>query len=370
MPYGTLFSVARFLSFRFAIMRILYLGETWKGSCARSMQEALAAQPDIIMDEIGEDHFFPKHRMKVLRGVHRLLGWAYRKDLKSEVISRCDSFAPQVLMVYKGNGVERSLISGLRKKGIFTVNIFPDYSPLVYGSRLQEAIGEYDLVISTKPFHPAIWNSTYAYSNQCVFVPHGYDPKVHLWNDEPLNQDLDVVIAANARPEYERLMLDIAEGLCDESLRVGVAGPGWDTIRHKFPSSWQFPGPIHGRSYGEWLRRGQIAIAPVNTEVVVGGERQPGDEDTTRTYELAAARCFFLHRRTPFVRSVFDEATEVPMWSDSAELVRLIRHFLPQEKRRREMATAAYQRAVPRYSIDSRAADVLAYVTGAMHSGR
>ena len=42
-------------------MKVLFIGESWLGSCARSMREALARQVDVELDEIDEDGFLPKH---------------------------------------------------------------------------------------------------------------------------------------------------------------------------------------------------------------------------------------------------------------------------------------------------------------------
>jgi spore maturation protein CgeB len=125
-----------------------------------------------------------------------------------------------------------------------------------------------------------------------------------------------------------------------------------------------------GRAYGEWLRRGRIAIAPVHQEMAIRGVRQPGDQDTTRTYNLAAAFCFFLHRRTPYVQTIYDEITEVPMWDDAEELAILIRKYLVLEDERRAMAVRAHARAVPAYSIPIRAEQIVHYVEAALAEER
>lgn len=343
-------------------MRIIFVGETWKGSSARSMREALSALPEVDLDEVGEDHFQPKHRSIWLRGIHRALGRFYRAELAREIREKLVAFKPNVLVVYKGAGVSSDVIAYARDAGVATVNIFPDYSPLVYGDRLRRVLGEYDLVISTKVYHPEHWNTTYGYSNRCVFVPHGYDPSVHYCATAPASSDLHLVMVANARPQYQAIMKAVADAFPGESVRVGVAGPGWDGLRPLFPKHWLFPGPLHGRSYSEWLRRGEIVIAPVNSDVVIAGQRQPGDQDTTRTYELAAAHCFFLHFRTPFAQTLFSDELEVPMWGSHEELVALIEQYLAQPQRRREMADAAHRRAVPAYSIPARAAEVLGHL--------
>ncbi|MEN3352129.1 MAG: hypothetical protein V7640_287, partial [Betaproteobacteria bacterium] len=125
---------------------------------------------------------------------------------------------------------------------------------------------------------------------------------------------------------------------------------------------WQFTEALLGRAYGEFLRAAKIAIAPVTRELLIGGVKQPGDEETTRTYELAAANCFFLHQRTDYVATVYDEHTEVPLWREAAEIAELVRRWLPDPEGRRAMAARAHARAVPAYSIPARAREVLGHV--------
>lgn len=343
-------------------LKILFVGETWKGSSARSLCEALTKIPELMVDEIGEDQYLPRNRSLFLRALNRLIRPWQIMDLRCEIFTKISALQPHILMVYKGNGVTAETVKSAKRAGIVTVNVFPDYSPHAYGKRLEAAMGEYDLVVSTKPFHPDGWGSIYGYSNTCVCVPHGYDPAVHYWPDPPSAQDFDVVIAASWRPQYETLMKAFSEEMQGHPVRVGLAGYGWAERRSAFPADWEFAGPLYGRAYGEWLRRGKIVIAPVHTEVVINGVQQPGDVDTTRTYELASSGCFFLHRRTSFVQTVYDEATEVPMWDTAQELAALVHRWLPDEAGRRSFAAKAHARAVPAYSIPQRAVSVVQHI--------
>lgn len=343
-------------------LRVLFVGETWKGSSARSLCEALTKIPELTVDEIGEDQYLPRYRSLFLRVLNRLIKPWQILDLRREIFTKISSLQPDVLIVYKGNGVTAETVKFAKRAGIFTVNVFPDYSPHAYGDRLQIAMGEYDLVVSTKPFHPGGWGPIYGYNNPCVCVPHGYDPAVHYWPEPSDVQDFDVVIAASWRPQYETLMKDFCKEMRGHPLRVGLAGPGWKDRRSAFPADWEFAGALYGRAYGEWLRRGKVVIALVNREVMINGVQQPGDEDTTRTYELASSWCFFLHRRTPFVQTVYDEATEVPMWDSAQELAALVRRWLPDEAGRRSFAAKAHARAVPAYSIPQRAICVVQHI--------
>ena len=347
--------------------RILFIGESWQGSSARSLREALAMRPDVEITDIGEDHFIPKYRHLPLRIANRLLHPLQLRELKSAVLRALGGFHPDVVVIYKGSGVGSSLVEEIRQLGTPVVNVFPDYSPHAYGKKLKRAMGSYDLVISTKPFHPRLWGSVYGYKNPCICVPHGYDPNVHFWPVPPPTSVYDLALCATWRPEYQRLMQTLGQALGDDRISVAIAGPGWEAKRSLLPSHWQYLGSKTGRAYGDFLRQAKIALAPVNRDAMIRGVRQPGDEDTTRTYELAAAHCFFLHQRTDFVSTLYDEQTEVPLWDDATDLADLIRRWLPDEEGRRAMAARAHSRAVPAYSIPQRAASVLQEIKKFIH---
>lgn len=347
-------------------MRILFIGESWKGSCARSLKEALARHPGVFLDEVNEDLFIPKPRTRVLRAANRILRPLFKAELQRQIMTRIDAFRPEVVAVYKGNPVPADWIKEWQALGAFTVNIYPDLSPHAHGAEHKAAVSCYDLVISTKPFHPALWRSVYGYSNPCVFRPQGYDPLLHLEQAPVRDARFDVTLVATWRPEYGALMQGVAETLEAEKVTVAIAGNGWAAHGADYPTSWVYGGPRQGRAYMEWLRQGKIAIAPVTREVVIGGRRQPGDEDTTRTYELAAAHCFFIHRRTEYVQSLYDEASEVPMFDTPEELAEKVLYYVGRPDIRQQMAAAAHKRAVPAYSLDARAEEIVAILADAL----
>jgi spore maturation protein CgeB len=343
-------------------MKLLYVGESWQGSNARSVREALAALPGVVIQELCEDHFLPRYSDIRLRIANRLLRRLQIRDLGATLMRVCAAFKPDAVVAYRGSGVSPDVVDAIRAIGIPLINIFPDYSPHAFGTSLREAIGRYDLVISAKPFHAPLWKSTYGYHNACVCVPHGYDPQVHLWHEPAQGAHYDLAVCAMWRPEYQRLLRELVPHLGAERLNVAIGGGGWDAHARDLPRHWRFTGRLDGPAYGDFLRSARIVIAPLNREVVVNGTRQPGDEDTTRTYELAAAYCFFLHQRTDYVQTVYDERTEVPMWSDARELASQIRRWLPDVEGRRSMAKRAHERAVPAYSIPVRTREILARI--------
>jgi spore maturation protein CgeB len=294
-----------------------------------------------------------------LRAANRLLSVAHRQEFYRQILYRVASFKPDVVMTYKGHSLEAAFLRRLQALGCPVVNVYPDCSPHAHGNAHNIAVGTYDLVVSTKPFHPALWKSVYGYNNPCVFVPQGYDPRLHLVCDPPTDPRFDITMVATWRPEYGELMKALGKLFAGRGISVGIGGNGWMQRKAFYPSEWVITGGLQGRSYVEWLRQGRICIAPVTRQVVINGVRQPGDEDTTRTYELAAAHCFFIHRRTEFVRCLYSEESEVPMYDTPEELAEKILYYLPREADRQRMALNAHRRAVTSYSLDARASELV-----------
>ena len=339
-------------------MKILFVGESWLGSCARSLREALSRHPEVELDELAEDHFFPKARSRVLRAAHRLLRPLHRQELNRQIMQKVRDGRPDCVVAYKGSPIHADLLSLLKSQGVKTVNVYPDCSPHAHGQAHREAMGKYDLVISTKAYHPGLWLDTYGYRNRCRFVPQGYDPHLHLVPEAPTAFEYDVVMVATYRAEYGQLMLDFAQSLGAAEPRVAIGGYGWDAVRDQLPDHWVFTGPVQGRGYIALLRSGKICLAPLTRNVVIHGQRQPGDVDTTRSYELAAAHCFFIHQRTEFAQALYGEEG-VPMFDDGAELAAQVLHYLDRDKAREDIAAAAHRRAVPAYSLDARAQTIV-----------
>ncbi len=349
-------------------MKILFVGDSWRGASDRAMREALVRQPDIEVDDVAPDLTVPRYNAWLLRAQNRLVLPLQLRELKKKVLVAARDFQPDVIVVFKGAYFDAGFIRQLRREIAPIVNMFPDPSPHIYGKKLKLAMHEYDLVISRKKFHPALWKSLYGYDNRCVHVSYGYMPSLHVRYEPPTAFDYDVVLIATCRNEYEMMMREVIERLKARDLKFAIAGNGWLGTGLDKAGDVTFAGERSGAAYVEWLRKGKIVIAPVWTQVKANGAAQPGDEMTERTLECAAAYTFFIHRRTDEAKSLYDEATEVPMFDTAAELADKIAFYLDHEEARRAMAAAAHARAVPAYSIDARAREIVTQLKSVIRS--
>src|SRR4051794_8221897 len=226
-------------------LRVLFVGESWLGSGARSLKEALARRPIVCLDEVNEDLVVPQARARWLRGINRLLRSAYQQELRNQILYRVDVFRPDVVVAYKGAAIDADLVRTVQARGCRVVNVYPDCSPHAYGPTHREAIGAYDLVVSTKYFHPALWQSVYGFVNRCTFVPQGYDPALHVMAEAPSDAAFDVVLVATWRSEYGELMRRLGHLLSD-GVSVAIGGHGWTAHSSDFPKHWFFPGGLQG----------------------------------------------------------------------------------------------------------------------------
>lgn len=342
--------------------RMLLVGENWLGSSARALREALERIDAFELEDFSSDFMLPRPFRKFNRILVRLTSPFLQAEYQDLLRKRIETYQPHVLLAVKAPEINRGIVEWAKSQGVFTVNFFPDLSPFAHGKSLAEALGTYDLVVSTKQTHPELWRSQFKYQNECIYVGHGYDPKAHLV-DLPYmpNGKFDVCMIATWREEYGQLIQELTRSLRSESISIVVSGPGWVERRATFDNRVQTRPPVTGRSYIRMLRDSKIVIAPMTMQPTrLHATWVPPEQETTRSFQLAAANCFFLHQRTSRMAELYDEAKEVPLWSDAAELADLILKYLPNPLERARLAENAHRRAVPAYSYDARAAELVA----------
>lgn len=343
-------------------MKILFAGNFWLGSDARSFKDALNRRDEVHLDEIDFDRYVPGPRSLGLRLGYRLLRPLQVRELFDQIRRRARALEPDAIVTFKGSPLTAAFIQELQTEIAPVICIYPDKSPKEFGPRIAEAMGAYELVLSTKLWHPQIWATEYGYTNRCIHLSHGYDPRVHYRAVPATDPDHDIVMIAKWRPLYDRMVKRLMDRLGGQGLIVALGGPEWQNWKHGLPEGWSLIGVHEGNAYTEWMRRGRIVIAPVETEFQVDGHDVHADEVTSRTFQCPAANVFFLHPRTSEAQALFDEQSEVPMFADADDLADKIEHYLAHPEERHAMAAAAHARAVPAYSHDARAGEIVAHL--------
>jgi len=338
---------------------MLFLGENWYGSCARACCMALRRLGCDVTD-IDVQTMFPQMRRRSSRALIRLIRPRLIREYNELIIDTPSRFKPEMLLAFKGAFVEPNTLGLLRQMGVRLYNYYPDRSPFGEECLFLESMWQYDCVFYTKCY----WREEVLLGRfrDSVFVPHGYDPEIHLpcGLDEVLDgyrHDVTVVAThtANKEDTLERLLGAMP------SLDLAIWGNGWERCRAKRVAHC-----IQGYAVNGWAYAAALSAARINMAImsgVVPGVAQ-GDETTTRTYEIPACGGFMLHERSPELLRLFEEDKEVACFASPNEAAAKIEYYLARPEEREAIADAGHRRCVPAYSYDNRMAEILRWHYG------
>lgn len=340
-------------------IKILYASSFWFGSDDRGMKDAFRQQPNVLLDEIDADHFVSSRGGPLLKLAYRIIRAKQKYEYNKHIFERLKYFKPDVFFVSKGNFIFPETISNIKKMGIFTACFYPDKSPKAYGAAHSEAMALYDIVFSSKSFHPGIWFSEYGYENECIHVSHGYDKNVHLVEEPATDFSYDVVMIASARPVYAKLLSELMNTGVSEQWKIAIGGSRWHQLMPEKPAKWDYIGEQLGLAYTTWLREGSVVIAPVENEYVLNGVNVAADQVTARTFQIPAAYNFFVHSYSEEAEDLFLGKHEIPFFRNARELHDLLKSYISDASGRRHFREAARSLGVPAFSLDERAGQII-----------
>ncbi len=339
-------------------LRILFLGESWWGSCARACSAALRRGGHLV-HHIDESMFVPRWQSIGGRLFRRALMPMIVRDYNAFVLKMDKQFMPDVVLVFKGTYLAGQTIRNMIGQGHFVANYFPDTSFKAHGKILEEAIPCYSLVATTKTYHLHELAKVLPSEKFC-FIPHGFDQDVHqkqtVTESEQKTYGCDVsFIGTYTQKKHETL-----EALLGKipRLNLKIWGNGWNQKREGKLASKIMGRAVEGQEYSKAICSSKINLGILSGPVPHGPDSLE-DEISTRTYEIPACGGFFLHERTSEVLSLYEEGKEIACFSNFEELPQKIEYYLTHEEERKTMAEAGRERAVTSgYSYDHRMRDL------------
>lgn len=345
-----------------AMVRILFLGENWYGSCARACCYALRRLGCNVLD-LDVQTFFPPWRSLWMRGTRRLLAPHIAKEYNDSIRDCAKTFRPDILLVFKGPLVYPSTVRDIKALGIKTYNYYPDTSAFVHSKHIPGALREYDAVFGAhKHFVSHIKRALQLKTS--LHLPHGYDPDIHrpyALDEKDLSDFTCDVVFVAFHTQYKEALIDQALALAPE-MNMDIRGRGWQERCASSRVRACIRGPeLTGENYSKALIGAKIALGI--TSGPVGGAAQ-GDETTTRTFEIPACGGFMLHERTPELRDYFEEDSEVGCFNGATELVEKVKYYLELPQLRKIITEKSHSRCVPCYSYEERMKRLLSYHFG------
>jgi hypothetical protein len=339
--------------------RILFIGEQSTGSNAASVERALRRAGHVVAvvdPQILRLENDPPLRLRV---AGRLLRRWLRQEVGRQVLLAAQSFAADLMVVYKGNLLPRWALESVKARGVYCLNVWPDVSVAVHGTEILECLPLYDRILTTKSFGPRDLREK-GIATPSEFVPDVYDPDIErIVEAQEADQAImgcDAGFIGTWSPKKARYLRVLAEQAPEVQVRVW--GNQWTS---RLSSLGELANVVQGRPVVADLYALAIACTKINiallSEIRVGASS--GDLTTSRTFEIPACGGFMLHERTDEVVSFFEEDTEIACFGDETELVAKIRYYLAHDGEREKMRHAAHERCVANYSVDGLAACII-----------
>jgi len=330
-------------------MKILCIGEEWRGSNSSGFFYALTRQGHIIHIVNELSHVSVKARDLFAKICNRLIRQFQINDLNEQLDRITSAFRPNLILVYKGAFVKPETVHGWKARGIPVIIFFPDVSFLAHGNLIPACIPLYDHIFSTKSFAADDIRRLFRRDKSSIsFIPHGFDPLIH----RPVRSVDDTFsCAASFIGSYsahkQHYLVSLKMKLPDLDLKIW--GGTWSG-KSSLKSSVQLIS-IEGDQYALALNQSHVNIALLS-ELVEGASR--GDQITSRTFHIPASGGFMLHQRTEEVLHYFDEGKEMACFESVDELVEKVQFYLNNPIERIRIRDQGYKRALAEHSLDRR----------------
>lgn len=335
-------------------MKILYFGTLGWGGTSLQRCEALrrvarvyAVDTRRFVPEVGWGRR-PWHSLALRLGAGPLAARVSR-----ELVREARRFEPDWVWVDQGLLVSRAAIEEIRQSSRTRVlHYTPDSlaSPGFANRCFREAVGAYDLCITTKPDEPDRYRAWGA--RRVRFSQQGYDPAIHrpiaLSAEARRRFGADVTFVGEHNAARARSLARLARSrLCT----LAIYGRRWElgptaAVLQPLQRGW-----VYGDDYARALSASKIGLGFLNHDM--------GDVYTTRSFEIPACGTLLLAERTEAHRALYDEDREAVFFASDEELLEKVEFYLRHEEARDAIA-AGGRRRVAGYTWQARMGECVA----------
>ncbi|MFI9508165.1 glycosyltransferase [Nocardia sp. NPDC052566] len=290
-------------------MRILYLGDDWLGSNARSLADGFRrAGHDVVVIDSTE----------VTLPTRLSVPWWYSKLARrrapwrvAAVHERLEAaaaeFKPDLLFAFKAVHLDQQRL--LSTPAPLRVHYSPDDVANAYNTTPDYLAYErdWDMVVTTKSYNVAELHARGVAA--ALFVRSAYDPSLHYPCARRDTRRFLAGFIGACRPDRRAAVIELADTYGE---RLLVRGPGWRRV----PSLRRTDAVLGGAVYGADF---SAAVASVTANLVLLNSDNR-DTQTCRTFEVPAAGGLFVGERTDEHAALLDDGTECFLFSEPAEL--------------------------------------------------
>ena len=335
-------------------MKILYIGDDWIGSNARSLADGFRqAGHDVVV--VNSTPVSLPQRLSP--------SWLYAKvrggrapwnvdELHRRIELVAAEFRPDMVFGFKTVHLDQRRL--IDTPAALHVHYSPDDASNPYNTSRQylEYEPAWDLVVTTKRHN--VGELVARGARSAKFVMSAYDP---AWHHLSARQDTSRYLlgfVGNYRPDRHDITVALARRYGDQFL---VRGPGWRRV----PALRRTDATVGGPAYGEQF---SVAVASATANLVLLNSANR-DTHTCRSFEVPAAGGLFVGERTDEHATLLAEGRECLLFTGEEELHEILQWCERHPERVAAIAEAGHTRITTgRHRYVDRAREIIATLEG------
>ncbi|GAA4994597.1 CgeB family protein [Actinopolymorpha pittospori] len=333
--------------------RVLFVGDLWRGSNAKSLADGFAAAgADVVtVDTTGVASpalGSPEWVYRKVKG--RRAPWLLNR-VHARIHAAADAFRPQFLVCFKSIHLDQDLLLHLPGNPV-TVHYSPDdvSNPANTTPAYLAAEAGWDLVVTTKRHNVGELRARGA--RAVAFVRSAYDPAWHHLSYRPSPRRWPIGFIGNYRPDRVEVFR-----------RLGAAFPGRCVIHGPY---WRraLPRGIPGVavSAGRYAEDFSTTVAGIQANLVLLNSDNR-DTHTCRSFEVPAAGGLFVGERTTEHQELLTDGRECLLFDGEDELLDILGSLAPAAATR--VAAAGHHRVTTSgHTYADRARQIMGTLTG------
>ncbi|MBF6176278.1 CgeB family protein [Nocardia blacklockiae] len=314
-------------------MRILYVGDDWVGSNARSLADGFreAGHEVVVVDTTAvtlPSRLSPPWVYAKL--ARRRAPWSV-DAVHDEIDALAADFAPDLLFAFKAVHLDQARL--LSVPAALRIHYSPDDVANPENITAEYLAHEqlWDLVVTTKRHNVAELRERGA--RAVTFVASAYDP---AWHRPCARRGPEHYLAGfigARRPDRTALLTELAREYGDA---LAIYGPGWRRVRPLWRTGAAVRGPVYGEHFS-------TAVAAMTANLVLLNSANR-DTHTCRSFEIPAAGGLFVGERTDEHARLLTEESECFLFSSPAELRAILDRCARHPDQAAKVAEAGFRR--------------------------
>ncbi|OHU24076.1 glycosyl transferase family 1 [Mycobacteroides chelonae] len=319
-------------------MKILFIGDDWVGSNARSMADGFrqAGHEVVVVDTT-----------RVTLPARLSPAWVYSKTMRrraswvqNSVHDQIDAiardFTPDILFGFKSIHLDQARL--LQVPAAVRVHYSPDDVGNPYNTTADYLAHEreWDLVVTTKRHNVTELHDRGA--RRVKFVRSAYDPAWHRPCAKRVARQYLVGFIGARRPDRSDMITRLGN---EHGKNLLVRGPGW----RRTPTLQATGATVGGAVYGDHFAT-TVASVTANLVLLNSDNR---DTHTCRTFEIPACGGLFVGERTDEHSELLNEGTECLLFSNEAELGEALHWCARHPAQAAKIAEAGHLRVTQEY---------------------